>query len=207
MSEEQDVRELRRIVGLLEKTHDLARNASMTGALEGGKSYVLQQFNAIVANLAERDIVLPSYFPPLSPEASFDEIGIACAQLAEFLRVDLPKEETVFFGKGRRGPRSISVNVGNVPDLKQLGEVIRESMPEWLRGAREKEEEREADERAEQSDVESRLADVSARIQEVAQQMQREDLPSSEMQRLAHELSRLGREQAQIAREAARGGD
>src|SRR5262249_30893558 len=97
-------------------------------------------------------------------------------------------------------------SVGNVPDLKQLGEIIRESMPEWLRGARERVEECGAGEHAEQSDVETRLADVSARIQDVAQQMQREGLPSGGMKRLANELSRLGREQAQIAREAARRG-
>jgi hypothetical protein len=231
MTEEQDVREIRRIVGLLERTHRIARDATMTGALGGGKDYAARQFNAIVTDLSQRGIVLPGYFPPLSEEASLDEVGIACALLADYLKADLP-DERGHEGKGKHGQHGgFNIQIGDIPELKNIGQVIRESLPEWMRAAREGKQPtaRPAGPGAENNpaatqgdlgglresgaggvtsstsltDVESRLAEVGAKIQVVAEQLRREELPATELQRLANELSRLGREQAQIAQEAA----
>jgi hypothetical protein len=227
MSEEQNVQEIRRIVNLLEKTHRIAREASISGALSGGREYVVRQYNAIVANLGERGLVLPAYFPTLGEggaEVTFDEVGIACAQLADYLRADLPEEERGRHGKGHGPHGSFSVNVGNLPELKNIGEVIRESLPHWMRAAREGSKEVTTEssgnptaahpqgppsdlgglrDQSALNDLESRLAEVGAKIQVVAEQMRREELPAAELQRLANELSRLGREQAQMAQEAA----
>jgi len=119
---DKEQRELRQIIGLLEKSFRIARDASLTGSMAGGKEYILQQYNAIVTSLAERGRVLGSLFPPVTPDASYDAVGVACAQLAEYLKAGLPEEHESH--RDRRHGRNVNI-IGNVGDLKEIGELIR----------------------------------------------------------------------------------
>jgi hypothetical protein len=136
---DKELREMRQIIGLLEKSFRIARDASMTGSMQGGKEYILEQYNSIVKNLTERRTLAAGFFPPLSADASYDAVGVACGQLAEYLKAGLPEERE----RERRHGRNVNI-IGNVGDLKEIGELIRESLPEWMRAAREKREAREA---------------------------------------------------------------
>jgi hypothetical protein len=143
---DKDLREMRQIIGLLEKSFRIARDASMTGSMQGGKEYIQEQYNAIVKNLTERGTLATGFFPPLVADASYDAVGVACAQLAEYLKAGLPEEREWERERGRRHGKNVNI-IGNVGDLKEIGELIRESLPEWMRAAREKRESRERRER------------------------------------------------------------
>lgn len=63
-----------------------------------------------------------------------DEVGLASAQLAEYLREGLPEAEQARETAGRAmGHGNIVLNIGG---LGEIGEMIRENLPEWMRGKR-----------------------------------------------------------------------
>jgi len=217
MSEEQNAgaREIRRIVRLLERMRALAQESTMTGALRNGQAYAVQQYNAIVAALAEEGVILPRYFPAVAEDATWGSVGFASAQLAEYLKEmvegqgEASREEAAggaagsffdrFFGSG---------------EFQHIGEAMRGAFPDWMREARRWREGPQAAgtttpppgaarpaEGSPPGEQESRLADLSARMEEIAAQMRRPDVPLEELRRLAAELARLGEEQARIARE------
>jgi hypothetical protein len=100
--------ELRRIVRMLDKTAKLAEHATLTGSLSNGKSYAIRSYNAVVEHLASTTEIPPALFPLLSESASLGDVGIASAQLAEYLRAALPEQQDNllfkgFFTKGELG--------------------------------------------------------------------------------------------------------
>jgi hypothetical protein len=115
--------ELRRIVRMLEKTARMAEHATLTGSLSNGKGYAIRSYNAVVEHLANSLQVPPTLFPLLPESASLGDVGIASAQLAEYLRVDLvDSSENVFFkGFFTKG------------ELGEIAEMAREHVLEQLR--------------------------------------------------------------------------
>src|SRR5437763_1446983 len=126
--------ELRRIVRMLEKTASMAEHASLTGSMSGGKEVAARSYNSVVEHLAGSGEIPAGLFPPLPADASLDAAGIASAQLAEYLRAGLPEEEQQK-GKGGSmiGGDGFVINLGGLGDI---GELVREHLPEWLRGKR-----------------------------------------------------------------------
>jgi hypothetical protein len=208
MSEPQamSAKELRLVIRLLSKLRDTANHITMTGGLQGGEQYLQQQYDAILASLAEQGISLPRYFPPLPPDANPGMLGIAADQVAEYLTglIEPDEGETAaasffdrFFAKG---------------DFSHIGEAMREAMPDWMR-ARRGEAPGAGPEGATQAaaapatgaaadaigELERRMTGLNARLQAVADQMRQEGLSPEDQQRLAAELSALAREQAQMA--------
>src|SRR5207249_2829174 len=124
-----------------------------------------QQYNAVLRHLEQSGTVPSGFFPPLSEEATFDEVGVAAGQLAGYIDDNGEPE-----GKKEReriyGSHNVSINVGGGKDLKEIGELIREHLPEWLRGKIPANGEVEA-EPGNMSEVESRLAEVGAKLQAV----------------------------------------
>src|SRR5687767_3010068 len=142
--------ELRRIVRMLEKTEQLAENASLTGSLAGGKEYAVRSYNSILKHLIDTGEVPAALFPPLPDDASIDEVGIASAQLAGYLRGGLTQTPSAA-GRpsGLLGDGNVFFNVGS---LGEIADLVRENLPEWLRGKRsEKEPEPERTEGSETS--------------------------------------------------------
>lgn len=93
---------------MLDKTAKLAEHATLTGSLSNGKSYAIRSYNAVVEHLASTTEIPPALFPLLSESASLGDVGIASAQLAEYLRAALPEQQDNllfkgFFTKGELG--------------------------------------------------------------------------------------------------------
>jgi hypothetical protein len=128
--------ELRRIIRMLERTVKMAEGASLTGAMSGGKEFAVRSYNSTVEHLTRSGEVPAGLFPPLSEDTNLDAVGIASAQLAEYLSAGLPEVEAQGAGgqPGRiLGDGNVFFNIGGLGDI---GELVREHLPEWLRGKR-----------------------------------------------------------------------
>jgi hypothetical protein len=230
MSEEttMTVQDLRRIARLLERIHGLAAESSRRGMLEDGNAYLIQQYQAIVANLAARGHRLPDYFPELGADATLGTVGFASAQAAEYLLESIEAAEAAR-GEGAAAETGESFfdRFFSSGEFQHIGEAMREAMPEWLRTARKAPTGSSAKSEAPRApssegastdmdvdvdvDIDSdlhtggRLAELSRRIQEVAARMRQPDLPPEELQRLAAEVAQLGEQQARLVQEAASG--
>ena len=156
---------VRRLCGVLQQITQLAREASLTGSLDQGARSAAQQFNRILQIVEQKDIVLGGLFEPLPEEASFDQIGVAAAQLIGFLEVDLAAEQSTmphpphpplpphppvpphppsapFFAPSPQGHRNeegapnFVIDMSQFKDIEQLkglGQMIREQLPEWIK--------------------------------------------------------------------------
>jgi hypothetical protein len=142
--------ELRRIVRMLEKTTSMAENASLTGSMAGGKEFAVRSYNATLQHLGSTGEISPALFPALPDTASMDEVGIASAQLAEYLRAGLSEPERQDGGsRPSMGDGNVFFNIGG---LSEIGDLIRENLPEWLRAKREQKEPQKEGQEAAQSE-------------------------------------------------------
>jgi hypothetical protein len=216
MSEQpaMSAKELRFVIRLLEKLRDNANHITLTGGLQGGEEYLRQQYDEILASLAEQGLTLPRYFPPLPPDAKVGALGVAADQIAEYLKELAEPEKEGQSGTGFR------FDFFGGRDFSHIGEAIREAMPDWMQRAAA--ERGGAPPRPEPSsagptpapgattapppdDRSARLTAISERMQAVAAAMSEPGLDPEAMQRLAAELSELGQQQARLVREAAFG--
>jgi hypothetical protein len=220
MSEQQTMspKELRFVIRLLEKLRDNANHITLTGGLEGGETYLRQQYDEILASLAEQGLSLPRYFPPLPPDAKVGALGVAADQVAESLK-ELAEPERE--GQGASGGSGFRFDFFGGRDFSHIGEAIREAMPDWMQRVASERAAAEAPRQAPPAsgsaaapgaaapppaeDRLARLAAIGERMQAVAAAMQGPGLDPEELQRLAAELSELGQQQARLAREAASG--
>lgn len=193
--------EVRRIRRVLRETVRLARDASMTGSLEDGRRSSLTQFNSSVRYLESVGALPGGLFQPLADEASFDEVGVAAAQLAGYLEEE--GEETTASVTPAGSNVIVVSGLKAFKELKEFGQHFRDHLPEWFEermGKREDDPEKIA---AHLTEIENRLAEVGGKLQTVAEQLRRGDLSDQQRAELAEELASLGREQAKLAREHA----
>ena len=124
--------EIRRIRRLLRETVKLAEHASLTGSLEKGGRIAIRQYNHIRQHLQEIGAIPEELFQELDEdETSFDELGIVCGMLEGYLEED---EELLNEGKIKTGKVQVGmVGVKDLEDLKEIGKVIREGLPDFLR--------------------------------------------------------------------------
>lgn len=136
-SEQQDkATEVRRLRRLLKDIADLAQNASLTGSLQGGARTATRRYNTVVERLDTLGVTSPGLFTTLADDAPFDEIGVEATLLAGYL-----KEDEAPAGAGNAsGNNAPFINIGGdlgslkgLGELKDLGKMIRESLPEWMR--------------------------------------------------------------------------
>src|SRR4029078_11349331 len=102
--------ELRRVIRMLERTVKMAEGASLTGAMSSGKEFAVRSYNSTVQHLTNTGEVPPGLFAPLPEDANLDAVGIASAQLAEYLSAGLPEAES----QAARGPAGRILGDGNV---------------------------------------------------------------------------------------------
>jgi len=108
--------------------------------------YCAEQYNRILDRLKELDPTVGTIFSPLAEDTRVEVVAIACRQLAAYYEEELEGAEEK---EGRRhrhrdwgsfyetvyetGPFKIFMGRG-FKDLEELGKIIRECMPPWMRG-------------------------------------------------------------------------
>lgn len=150
--------DLRKIRRLLRETTRLAERASMTGSLQGGGRIAIRQYNAIRNHLQDNEVIPDSLFQALDEdEATFDELGVVTGMLDSYLEED---EEGAPEGEGEANPEDREARRGRrgkrherferglwlgpegariwndpeaVRDLRQMGEDLREHLPDLLK--------------------------------------------------------------------------
>ncbi len=129
-------KEMQRLVRLLQGLVRTARDASLTGQLAGGKSVAIKNYNLIVRRLSALEALPSGVFEPLDESASFDEVGVAASQLADYLR-DEEEEEPRRRWRGGGGVFEVSPGhvkiVGFPGNIGELGELLRAHLPDFIR--------------------------------------------------------------------------
>lgn len=123
--------EIRRIRRLLRETVRLAEHASLTGSLDKGSRIAIRQYNHIREHLQDIGAIPEDLFQDLDEEeATFDELGIVCGMLEGYLADD----DEIQDGGGKNSAKVVGmVGLKELEDLKEIGKVIRESLPDFLR--------------------------------------------------------------------------
>ena len=131
--------ELKGMIRMLQATAGRADHLRLTGGPVQGSGAAVRQYNAVVERL--KDIIPGALFSPLEEDASFADLGMCCEQLAAYLE-GIAESEKPAEGK-KAAPQvmgPVSIKVGDLGDLKDLGELIRQAMPSWFREQVEKKE-------------------------------------------------------------------
>lgn len=137
MSDEKDSvkPEVRRLIRLLNGISKTARDASLTGQLEGGRGVSIRHFNSILARLQELDVACNGLFAPVSDDASFDEVGVAATYLADFLRDEDDEDSRKRIRNGgvfEVTPGHVKI-VGIPGNMNDLGDLLREYVPDFIK--------------------------------------------------------------------------
>lgn len=193
---------------MLKATHEMAQNAKMMASrdeeLKAGAG--VRQYNAVVERLQETDTIPKGIFTPLGEDDTLEALGVCCAQLESYLKgmMQDPAE-----GKSTGEHRKVIKMVSGIPNMENLGELIRQAMPSWLREQMDKdkpeaeeEEEIESPE-ANMNDLESKMAELGAQMQVLAERMHREELSGDEIRKLADRMRELGEQQTKLAKQHA----
>ncbi len=124
--------EIRRMRRILKQMHRVAEHSSLTGALTEGATDAVTQYNLILTHLADRGVlsgIAVSLFPPLPPDASFDRLGVASRLLEGYLEEELTGSAPVGNGQGD----IIFSNHAGLQEIQDLGRMVRENLPDFLR--------------------------------------------------------------------------
>ncbi len=149
MTTEQETiteKEVKRICRLLYTAASLAEHASLTGALSGGEKRCIRQYNSVLNRLVGAGVVPDGLFDSLEEDAKFGEVAVACSLLAAYLKDEFDDEsdepsmgETLNQARNRlnrvrnRLRNRVGASVGEGEVLKDLGELIRQAMPDFLK--------------------------------------------------------------------------
>jgi hypothetical protein len=100
----------------------------------------LRTYNTTVRHLIAAGQAPEALFAPLPDDANLTDVAVSSAQLAEYLRADLPEEEQ----ERERAPKISrnftigNLNLGHGADSDELGQMIRDHLAEWFGEARPK---------------------------------------------------------------------
>jgi len=122
--------EIKSIGNLLAQTAEIAEQAGVTGLYEGGAKRCIQQYNASVTRLEALAAITVGFFQPLSEEASYGEVGVACAQLASYLGATAPEGDAVYHGAkySVHHVHNGSLSAEEMQELRDLRELLRKRL-------------------------------------------------------------------------------
>lgn len=207
--------EVKRIVRLLTSTAKIAKESSLVGALKEGNKSAVRQYNSVLKRLETINLAPEGLFFPLEEDVSFDEVGVACAQLAAYLHEDEPEDHRSTGGRRPETPRiGDIVNIGG--DLGDIGRIIRDAMSSAFSSQKkegkpeEKPEPEKKTDQAEESEdlpdlneVESQISELGSQLQVMAERIRREAILPEEKKELAEKMSQLGARYAELAKQHA----
>lgn len=100
--------EVGKMYNILREVRRLAANASLTGALEKGTPTLVAAYNKCLTALKEQgDETAAQLFPELAPNAGVDDVGVAAALLASYLKPErrLHEHDIMAFNEDHYGYR------------------------------------------------------------------------------------------------------
>ena len=121
-NEHESQKEIRRILRLLETTARIVETSAITDHFSDGAERCARQFNNALALLADLGAVPDGLFEPLETDASFGDICFACHQVSAYVREGCIDDFD--FDQMKK-------TIGD--ELKDVGEVMRQSMPSFLK--------------------------------------------------------------------------
>ena len=160
-------KEIRQILRLLEMTARIIETSAITDQFSGGEERCARQFNNALELLTDLGAVPEGLFEPLeSDEASLGDTCFACHQVAAYVKESCADDFVDF--------AQVKQTIGN--ELKDVSEVVRQSMPSFLKdiwGSQTQEDNAEAPETVEVvSDEDEDVTSVEQRIAKLEGQME-----------------------------------
>ena len=132
--------ELKKARKMLREISSLSEHISLTRDSERGKAGAedaIRAYNDLLMYIQAQGIETMGMFSPLPSDASFDRVGVASRLLRALLDAELEEEESVEKSVkvvvGKHGGHNIDIE--GLGKIKDIGAVIREHLPEWLREA------------------------------------------------------------------------
>ena len=117
-------KEIRQILRLLEMTARIIETSAITDQFSGGEERCARQFNNALELLTDLGAVPEGLFEPLEPDdASFGDTCFACHQVAAYVKESCADDFVDF--------AQVKQTIGN--ELKDVSEVVRQSMPSFLK--------------------------------------------------------------------------
>lgn len=124
MSNERETqKEIRQILRLLETTARIIETSAITDQFSDGEERCARQFNNTLNLLSELDAVPDGLFEPLETDAAFGDICFACHQVTAYVKESCA-DDLVDFAQ-------IKKTIGD--ELKDVSEVVRQSVPSFLK--------------------------------------------------------------------------
>ena len=120
--ETQREKEIRRLLRLLETTARIVETSAITDHFSDGAERCARQFNNALNLLADLDAVPDGLFEPLETDASFGDICFACHQVSAYVREGCVDDFDF---------DHVKKTIGD--ELKDVSEVVRQSMPTFLK--------------------------------------------------------------------------
>lgn len=160
-------KEIRQILRLLEMTARIIETSAITDQFSGGEERCARQFNNALELLTDLGAVPEGLFEPLeSDDASLGDTCFACHQVAAYVKESCADDFVDF--------AQVKQTIGN--ELKDVSEVVRQSMPTFLKdiwGGQTQEDNAGAPETVEvTSDEDEDVTSVEQRIAKLEGQME-----------------------------------
>ena len=121
-NERESQKEIRRILRLLETTARIVETSAITDHFSEGAERCARQFNNALNLLTDLDAVPDNLFERLEEDASFGDICFACHQVSAYIKEGCVDDFDLDQMKKTIGA-----------ELKDVGEVVRQSMPSFLK--------------------------------------------------------------------------
>ena len=122
-NERESQKEIRRILRLLETTARIVETSAITDHFSEGAERCARQFNNALNLLTDLDAVPDSLFEPLDiDDTSFGDICFACHQVSAYIKEGCVDDFDF---------DHLKKTIGD--ELKDVGEVVRQSMPSFLK--------------------------------------------------------------------------
>jgi hypothetical protein len=134
--------ELKKARKMLREISSLSEHVSLTrdpGRGSAGAEDAIRAYNDLLTYIQTQGVETMGMFSPLPNDASFDRVGVASRLLRALLDAELEEEESIEKSVkvvvGRHGTHTSHINTEELGKLKDIGAVIREHLPEWMREA------------------------------------------------------------------------
>ena len=173
-NERESQKEIRRILRLLETTARIVETSAITDHFSDGAERCARQFNNALTLLTDLGAVPDNLFEPLETDASFGDICFACHQVAAYLKEGCIDDFDF---------DQVKKTIGD--ELKDVKEVVRQSVPSFLKdmwggeehngdadGAETVEVTSDEDDDSESTSVEERIGKLEGQMETVVEILQ-----------------------------------